>query len=222
MKENIPTASTLSEDGRIYIDYDWYGGGIPANVRFGSNVYIDTAYGFVPYSSEHDDGLSLGDATGAYDRSTFIVGARGRIEVGDYTVLNGTYLISNARINIGSHCLLAWGSVVTDSWAGLEHAPVEARRRILHAAAADPLRRLQPLAEPRPVTLEDNTWVGFDSVILPGVTLGRGSIVGCKTVVKQDVPPYAVVAGDPARVIRYLEPDDTTEARQQALRQYAR
>jgi acetyltransferase-like isoleucine patch superfamily enzyme len=222
MKDNIPTAAALSEDGRIYIDYDWYDGGIPSNVSFGSDVYLDTAYGFALYCSEHEPGLSLGDATGAYDRTSFVVGARGRIEVGDYTILNGTYLVSNERIRIGSHCLIAWGSVITDSWVGLAHAPLEARRRILGEAAADPLRRLQPLAAPRPVTLEDNTWVGFDSVILPGVTLGRGSIVGCKTVVAEDVPPYAVVAGDPARIIRYLEPDDTPEARAQALRQFAR
>lgn len=59
-------------------------------------------------------------------------------------------------------------------------------------------------------------------IILPGVTLGRGCIVGSKTVIYEDVPPYAVVVGDPARIIRYLDSDDTEEQRAQALRQYTR
>jgi len=65
-------------------------------------------------------------------------------------------------------------------------------------------------------------WVGFDSVILPGVTLGRGAVVGCKTVIAEDVPAYAVVVGDPARIVRRLDPDDTEKARAQAIREYTR
>nr|MBA4158314.1 hypothetical protein [Gemmatimonadota bacterium] len=58
--------------------------------------------------------------------------------------------------------------------------------------------------------------------VLPGVTLGQGCIVGSKTVVAADVPPYAIVVGDPARVVRILDPDDTEEARRQAFEEYTR
>ena len=222
MKDNNAQTGAAGGDGRIYIDYDWYAGGIPANVKLGSDVYIDTAYGFAPFFSAEEPGLVLGDASGAYDRTTVVVGPRGRVHVGDYTVLNGTYLVCNDRIRIGNHCLIAWGSVFTDTWGPIAQSPLEARRRALRAAAADPSRRLPPVAAPRPVTLEDNVWVGFDSVVLPGVTLGRGAIIGCKTVITADVPPYAVVVGDPPRIVRYLEPDDTDEARKRALSEYAR
>lgn len=223
MNENKPTPiGAAAGDGRIHLEWDWYGGGIPANVEFGRDVYVDTSYGFAPCFSEQRPGVRLGDATGAYDRASFVVGPRGRISVGAYTVLNGTYLVCNERVEIGDHCLIAWGSVITDTWAGFGNAPTEARRVALRTAAADPARRVPPVAPPRPVRLEDNTWVGFDSVILPGVTLGRGAIVGSKTVIYKDVPPYAVVVGDPARIVRYLEPDDTEEARTRALREYAR
>lgn len=222
MKENIPTTPNTSEDGRRYLEYDWFGGGIPANVAFGRDVYIDTSYGFASYFSEHEEGLRLGNATGAYDRTSFIVGARGRIRVGDYTILNGTSLVCNERIEIGDHCLIAWGSVITDTWCGRRSATLEARRAALRAAALDPARRLPPVAAPRPVVLEDNVWVGFDSVVLPGVTLGRGSVIGCKTVISEDVPPCAVVVGQPARVVRYLDPDDTEETRARALAELAR
>jgi len=200
------------------LEHDWYGRGIPTNVRVGRDVYIDTAYGFAPFRSQQEPGLLLGDASGAYDRTTFVVGPQGTVAVGDYTVLNGTYLVAYERIAIGAHCLLAWGSVLTDTWIGAG-ATTAARRALLQAAAADPGRHPGPLGPPRPVTLADNVWVGFDSVVLPGVTLGRGAIVGCKTIVTRDVAPYEIVVGDPMRVVRRLDADDTREARERAFRE---
>lgn len=208
-------------DGRRYLAHDWYAGAIPANVVLGRDVYLDTAYGFASFGSARSPGLVLGDACGAYDRTTFVVGPHGRVTVGAYTCLNGTYLHCNERITIGAHCLLAWGVVLTDSWLA-PGTPVAARRAALAAVAADPLRRMPAAGAARPITLEDTVWVGFDAVILPGVTLGRGCVVGCKSIVERDVPPYAVVVGNPARVVRFLEPDDTDEARAAALREYAR
>lgn len=204
----------------LHLDHDWYGRGIPPNVVIGRDVYIDTSYGFAPFCSERSPGLVLGDACGAYDRTTFVVGPCGAVLVGDYTCLNGTYIVANDRITIGAHCLLAWGSVLTDSWIG--RASPGARRAALQAAAKDPGRHPGPVETPRPVTLEDNVWLGFDSVVLPGVTLGRGAIVGCKTIVTRDVAPYEVVVGDPMRVVRKLDADDTREARERALRECSR
>lgn len=221
MRENIPTEIGAVSDGCLRLDHDWYAGGIPLNVSLGRDVYVDTSYGFAPFFSEQSPGLALGEATGAYDRATFMVGKKGRVNVGAYTVLNGTYIVCHEHIRIGSHCLIAWGSVITDTWLAADTS-IDERRDVLHRAAADPLRCLAAIARPRPVTLEDNVWVGFDSVILPGVTLGRGAVVGCKTVITEDVPAYAVVVGDPARIVRYLERDDTEEERARALREYAR
>ena len=206
-------------DPPFELEYDWYGRGLPSNLRIGRDVYIDSAYGFAPFRSQRTPGLVLGDASGAYDRATFVVGPRGTVSVGEYTVLNGTYIVANERVTIGSHCLLAWGSVLTDTWIGVTASP-EARRVLLRAVAGDPGRHLGAVETPRPVTLEDNVWIGFDSVVLPGVTIGRGAIVGCKTLVTADVAPYEVVVGDPMRVVRRLDPDDTPEARERALREH--
>lgn len=54
------------------------------------------------------------------------------------------------------------------------------------------------------VVIEDNVWLGERSVILKGVTVGRGSIVARNAVVTHDVPPYTVAAGNPARVVKHL------------------
>jgi acetyltransferase-like isoleucine patch superfamily enzyme len=59
----------------------------------------------------------------------------------------------------------------------------------------------------RPVFIEDDVWIGAKASVLPGVRLGRGSVVGTAAVVTRDVPPFSVVAGIPARVIRSLDPN---------------
>ncbi|MBA3406113.1 MAG: acyltransferase [Gemmatimonadaceae bacterium] len=183
----------------------------------GKDVYIDSSYGFAGFHSRQQPGLTLGESSGVYDRAAFVVGPLGRVNVGAFTVLNGTYIICDDRIDIGAHCLLSWGVVVTDNWCGERVSPA-ARRAALLATSKDPLRHPRATGGPRPVVIDDNVWVGFDSVILPGVRLGRGCIVGCKSVVYEDVPAYAVVAGDPARMIRgNLDPDDTDAARTTAI-----
>lgn len=221
MRKNlVRTGRAKTGDGRRFIEYDWYSGGIPANVTLGENVYLDSSYGFAAFHSERQDGFYLGEASGTYDRASFVVGENGAIKVGSYTVLNGTTLVCSDSITIGNHCLLAWGSVITDSWCDFTSATIERRREVLRFAAMDPRRRILPIDTPRPVLLEDNVWLGFDAVILPGVTLGRGCIVGSRTIISEDVPPYAVVVGNPPRLVRYLGADDTEEAKKEAFQEY--
>ncbi|QPN65921.1 DapH/DapD/GlmU-related protein [Synechococcus sp. CBW1006] len=52
------------------------------------------------------------------------------------------------------------------------------------------------------VTIEDYAWLGVRVVVLPGITIGRGAVVGAGSVVSRDVPSMAIVAGNPARLIR--------------------
>ena len=54
-----------------------------------------------------------------------------------------------------------------------------------------------------PIEIEDEVWIGTNSIILSGVKIGKGSIVGAGAVVTKDIPPYTVAAGNPAKVIRY-------------------
>jgi maltose O-acetyltransferase len=208
MRKNYAQAGVTGEDHRIHIDNDWYALGLPGNVILGESVYIDTSYGFAGFHSEEEDALVIGEASGCYDRSSLITGRSGRITVGSYTILNGTTLLCSQSITIGSHCMLAWGSVVMDSWMDPGRLTLGARREILAKTAAQPHRPFPFAGKARPVVLEDNCWVGFDAVIMPGVRLGRGCVIGCKSVVDFDVPPYAVVTGNPAAIIRYLPQND--------------
>ncbi|MEN6551326.1 MAG: DapH/DapD/GlmU-related protein [Methanobacterium sp.] len=56
----------------------------------------------------------------------------------------------------------------------------------------------------KPVIVEDHVWIGARVIVLPGVTIGKGSIVGAGAVVSKNVPPYSVAVGNPARVVKSL------------------
>jgi len=81
--------------------------------------------------------------------------------------------------------------------------------RVLIAAHATLTTRGHPILPPRfghtvdaPIVIEDDVWVGAAAVVLPGVTIGRGSIVGAGAVVTRDVPPDTIVGGVPGRLLR--------------------
>ena len=62
----------------------------------------------------------------------------------------------------------------------------------------------------RQVIIEDDVWIGGNAIILPGVHVHTGAILGAGAVVTKDVPPYAIVGGNPARVIRFRKEDGET------------
>ena len=67
--------------------------------------------------------------------------------------------------------------------------------------------------EGRPVRIGRAAWIGFDSCVLPGVTVGEGAIVGARSVVFEDVEPFTIVAGNPARTVRPLTTEEMSDGR---------
>lgn len=115
----------------------------------------------------------------------------GRLEVGDDTSIAGYCVLSAAaHVRIGRSVLFARNVYIADHRHGfeLDDTPI-----------ID-----QPLQEIRPVVVEDGAWLGQNVVLLPGVTVGRGAVVGANSVIREDVPPRSVVAGVPGRVVRRL------------------
>ncbi len=118
-------------------------------------------------------------------------GAGGRIEIGDRTSIAGYCVLSAAvRVSIGRGVLFARNVYIADHRHGFQQAEVP----ILD----------QPLEDLRAVVVEDDAWLGQNVVLLPGVTVGRGAVVGANSVIREDVPPRCVVAGAPGRVVRRL------------------
>ncbi len=62
---------------------------------------------------------------------------------------------------------------------------------------------LQGFSKPQQVRIEDDVWIGARAIILPGIRISTGAIIGAGSVVTKDVPPYAIIAGNPGRIIRY-------------------
>jgi acetyltransferase-like isoleucine patch superfamily enzyme len=121
------------------------------------------------------------------------VHASPEVRIGDGSFIGHACSFSAAEsITIGNHCLLA-GSVRIADFDG---HPVDASCR----RAKEPA----PREGIRPVVIGDDVWLGAESIILKGVTIGPRSIVGAGSVVTRDVPPDVVVAGNPARVVKHL------------------
>lgn len=180
---------------------DWYDGEVPDNVALDPGCLLETSHSLSLYRSRLPCGLRMQAGASAYTGTMFDVGPEGRVEVGRYALLNSVRLICEACIEIGDHALLSWNVVLMDSYR--EPLALEDRRRYREEVAAG--RRPSVRAPSRPVRIGANVWIGFGACILPGVSVGEGSIVGARSVVTEPVPPYTVVAGNPARVIRILD-----------------
>lgn len=63
--------------------------------------------------------------------------------------------------------------------------------------------KYQGSSEERAVVIQDDVWIGYRVIILPGVEIGRGAVIGAGAVVSRNVPDYAVVVGNPARIVKY-------------------
>ena len=118
------------------------------------------------------------------------------ISVGDDVALGeGAYLIAGrSRILIGNHVM--FGPEVTIR--GGNHR-TDVVGRFMKSIRDEEKRPEDDLG----VVIEDDVWVGTRAVILSGVRIGRGAVVGAGAVVTRSVPPYAIVVGNPARLLRF-------------------
>lgn len=192
----------MSDSGRR-LEWDWYPGTIPDNVIIDETAYVETSFSFYLFRSQLPGGVKYGRGASTYLGTMFDVGPRGRVELGEYALVHGARIICDAEVTIGDYALISWNVVFMDTYRLPREA--QARRKALELVPAHPLRIGAVDVPAQPIRVERNVWIGFDACVLPGVTIGEGSIVGAKSVVTQSVPPYTVVAGNPARTIRQLE-----------------
>ena len=187
------------------LPWDWYSGMIPQNATVDETAYIETSFSFYLFRSRLPLGLEIGRGASTYLGTMFDVGPRGHVKLGDYTLVHGARIICDAEIIIADYSLVSWNVVLMDTY----RIPLDIGDRRAELELVPTRQPRLPAAEvpARPIHIQRNVWIGFDACVLPGVTIGEGSVVGARAVVTGDVPPYTVVAGNPARVIRRLEPD---------------
>ena len=146
----------------------------------GSKIYWSVRMDTPPYRR-----FSLG-RNSVVESFSCINNAVGDVVIGDHTRI-GLHNTIIGPVTIGSHVNLAQGITVT---------------ALNHNFADTSLRIDEQGVSTKPVTIEDDVWVGANAVILPGVTVGRHAVIAAGAVVTKDVPPFSVVGGVPARVLK--------------------
>jgi acetyltransferase-like isoleucine patch superfamily enzyme len=134
-----------------------------------------------------------GNPIGCFNRCTFFVDKGANLKIGSNLGISQAAIICHLSIEIGDNVKIGGGARIYDT----------------DFHSIDPELRLNPktdFANKRklPVVIEDNVFIGAYSTILKGVTIGRNSIIGSSSVVTKNVPSNEIWAGNPARLIKYI------------------
>lgn len=141
------------------------------------------------------------DATSKVEPGTqFYMSSMGRHSFCGYNCEIGHAQIG-AFVSIANDVTLGGGRHPME-WGGMSPVFYEGRDSV--AAKFSTHARVPP----KPVVVGNDVWIGRSAIVLPGVTIGHGAVVGAGAVVTKSVEPYAIVAGNPARLIRYRFSDD--------------
>ncbi len=121
---------------------------------------------------------------------------KGRIQIGDYCLIcPGVRISAATEIVIGDNCMMAQGAYITDSdWHDLYD-------RSMFGGQTAPIR------------IGNNAWLGDSAIVCKGVTIGDNSIIGAGAIVVKDIPPNVIAAGNPATVVKHLDPDRRLKTR---------
>jgi serine acetyltransferase len=161
--------------------------------RYGRNVHTGVFFHWIQGRGD----LIVGDDVLVDGKCSFSFAARfsdqPTLIIGDATGIgHGCSFTIGKKITIGRHCRIAGHVWIFDS----PGHPADPVARMAGSPPADD--------EVRPVVIEDNVWIGERAIIMPGVTIGQGSLVAAGSVVTTNVPPNTMVAGNPARQLRKL------------------
>lgn len=124
------------------------------------------------------------------------------VNIGSYTYIGEKSIFQNT--SIGNYC-----SISREVFCGLGSHPLDSfstsplfyRRR--NTFGLEVVTKDSPHEEYLPITIGHDVWIGARAIIMDGVTIGNGAVVAAGSIVTKDVPPYSIVAGVPAKIIRY-------------------
>ncbi len=172
-----------------------------------------------------------GDAEIVYLKNVI---TRKNIEVGDYTIYNDyvhdprefeknnvlyQYPVNGDKLKIGKYCSIACGAkfLFTSGNHALRSLSTYTFPIFYEEYGLNPENITDAWDNKGDIVIGNDVWIGYEAVILSGVTVGDGAIIGARAVVTKDVPPYTIVGGVPAKSIRRRF-DDATIEKLQALR----
>ncbi len=122
------------------------------------------------------------------------------IKIGDNTRIHGSCIHARESITIGKNCLIGANCNILDSNGHETSFP-------------DVENRIHTRGYSKPIIIADNVWIGANCFILPGVKIGKGSIISANSVVTKDIPSMVIAAGNPARVVKEYKTNDNVTAK---------
>ena len=137
---------------------------------------------------------------------------QGKISVGNRTFIGGGLFICIDEIEIGDDVMFAWGCTVTDNnshshiWSERKNDVMEWKKGLDENKTG--AYKNWTNVKTAKIIIKNKAWIGFNSIILKGVTIGEGAIVGAGSVVTKDVLDWTIVAGNPAKIIREIPEDE--------------
>jgi len=134
---------------------------------------------------------SLSNMLGLYQRTFIIARYGGKITIGKNLGISGSTIYSMDEIKIGENCLIGANCKIIDN----DFHPLDYIERIGNKSSD---------IKKRPIFIGDNCFIGMNSIILKGTTMGNNCIVGAGSVVSGSFPANTIIAGNPAKIIKYL------------------
>ena len=157
-----------------------------SNISLGENVMIDDTTSI--------NNVKIGDHVKIAKMCSIYGSEANQLMIGDYSYI-GMFSILNGfkrKIKIGSHVSIAQNvNMMTDSGPN----------------ASEEMQKFFPLIEGE-ITIDDHSWIGANSIIMPGVSLGRFCVVAANSFVNKSFPDYSVIGGNPDKLIKKLVPAD--------------
>ena len=146
----------------------------------------------------------LSNLVGLYQRTIIVTRSPdAEIIIGDNVGISGATIYARCSIHIGSRTLIGGNVKILDN----DFHPIEAEYRKAQALGEDCLFHIRS----KPIEIGNDCFIGANAIILKGTVLGEGCVVGAGSVVCGKFEPYTVIAGNPAKIIKYLQhpvPDD--------------
>jgi len=136
----------------------------------------------------------------------------GKITIGSNSFIGGGFFICVNNIQIGNDVMFSWGCTVMDNnahsvkWKERKDDVANWKKGIEEGVVGK--YKDWSNVKSAPIIIKDKVWIGFNVIILKGVTIGEGSIVGAGSVVVNDIPDWSIVAGNPAKVIKTIPEEE--------------
>lgn len=169
------------------------------------NIKI-SQYAKVQYRHIHcktDSKLIVGKGS-IIEAAIFFEKENAELHIGNNTFIGGSRILCSDKIMIGNDVLISFDTTIVDHDSHsifFKHRKNDVKNWYQNKKDWTHVNR-------NPILIEDKAWIGMCSIILKGITIGTGAIVGAGSVVTRDVPPWTIVAGNPAKIIRQLSEDE--------------